>query len=84
MNTWDSQLIRMAFQCRSPLEQQRINLVIEVMFNKGIIQLSKSAWVLEPHLVRTNNGSYHLYINFRPLNQVTIHDRYPDTLAHLI
>mgnify|MGYP000226312143 FL=1 len=47
------------------------------MLNKDIIELSSSDWVLEPHLVRKDNGTFLFCIDFHPLNKITKHDMYP-------
>ncbi len=47
------------------------------MLHNNIIKPSESDWVSEPHLVRKDDGSYRFCIDFRLLNQVTVHDRYP-------
>ena len=62
---------------RSPLENDRINQAIQDMLVKGIITPSHSEWVSEPHLVKKDDGTYCFCIDFRPLNRVTTHDKYP-------
>ena len=47
------------------------------MLQKGIIEPTKINWVSEPHLVKKDDGNYRFCIDFRELNKVTIHDRYP-------
>ena len=47
------------------------------MLKKGIISPSHSDWVSEPHMVKKDDGTYWFCVDFRKLNQVTIHDLYP-------
>ena len=79
INTGDAQPIRMASRRRSPLEHDRINRAVQDMLHNNIIKPSESDWVSEPHLVRKDDGSYRFCIDFRLLNQVTVHDRLPTT-----
>ena len=67
----------MASRRRSPLETALIDDVVEDMLAKWVIIPSHSDWVSEPHLVRKDDGTYKFCIDFRPLNKITIHDRYP-------
>ena len=75
-------------RCRSPLDHERIDNTVKTMLQQGIITPSKSEWILEPHTVRKGDDSYHFCVDFRQLNHVTTHDRYPlprinDLLDHL-
>ena len=67
----------MASRRRSPLEQQQIQAAVHDMLQRGIIEPSNSAWVSEPHLVRKEDGSFRFCIDFRQLNKVIVHDKYP-------
>ena len=67
----------MATRRRSPLDHQRITTAIQDMVEKDIIELSTSEWVSEPHLVRKEDGSFRFCIDFRQLNKVMKHGRYP-------
>ena len=75
--TTDSPPVRMAARRRSPLDHQRINTAVQEMLQKDIIEPSSSEWVSEPHLVRKDDGTFRFCIDFRLLNKITKHDRYP-------
>ena len=75
--TTDAPPVRMATRRRSPLDHQRIATAVQDMLEKDIIEPSTSEWVSEPHLVRKEDGSFRFCIDFRQLNKVTKHDRYP-------
>ena len=75
--TGDAPPVYMAHRRRSPLEQERINKAVREMLGQGIIRHSSSEWVSEPHLVRKDDGSYRFCVDFRPLNKITVHDKYP-------
>jgi hypothetical protein len=77
INTGAAQPVYMATRRRSPLEHDRINQAVQEMLDKGIVEPSSSEWVSEPHLVKKDDGTYRFCVDFRPLNRITVHDRYP-------
>ena len=59
------------------LDHARIDQTMNEIFQKGIISPSRSEWVSEPHMVKEDDGTYWFCVDFRKLNQVTIHDLDP-------
>ena len=77
IRTGDVSPMHMATRRTPPLDHDRINAAVTDMLTKVIIIPSTSDWVSEPHLVKKDDGTFRFYIDFRPLNKVTIHDLYP-------
>jgi hypothetical protein len=75
--TGTAQPIYMTTRHRSPLEHDHINQAVQEMLDKGIVEPSSSEWVSESHLVKKDDDTYRFYVDFRPLNRITVHDRYP-------
>ena len=80
--TADSTPVRTTPRQRSPLDNHRINQVVQDMLEKDIIESSSSDWISEPHLVRKDDGTFRFCIDFRPLNKITKHDLYPLPRIH--
>ena len=75
--TGNARPINAAPRRRSPLDHERIDNAVKTMLQQGIITPSKSEWISEPHMVKKGDGSYRFCVDFRQLNHVTTHDRYP-------
>lgn len=54
-----------------------IELQVEMMLQKGLIQLSTSPFSSPVLLVRKNDGSWRFYVDYQALNTLTVHDRFP-------
>lgn len=57
--------------------QEQINADIEKNLNAGIIRESKSPWNSRLIPVTKPDGSLRLCVDYRPLNSVTVKDKYP-------
>lgn len=58
-------------------EQQVIAKEVEKMLKDGVIRPSCSNYSLQPVLVMKKTGDWRFCIDFRPLNRITIADKYP-------
>jgi hypothetical protein len=77
INTGASQPVYKATQRRSPLEHDCVNQAVQEMLDKAIVEPSSSEWASKPHLVKEDDGTYCFCVDFRPLNRITVHNRYP-------
>ena len=50
---------------------------IQDLLNRGFIRPSKSSWCSPVVIVRKKSGDMHLCVDFRSLNNKTLHDRHP-------
>ena len=58
----------MATRLCSLLNHDHIDSALTDMLANGIIIPSINDWVLEPHLVKKDDNTFHFYIDLRPLN----------------
>ena len=77
INTGNTTPIETTTRQYSPLDHARIDQALNEMLQKGIISPSHSDWVSKPHTVKKDDGIHRFYVDFRKLNEVTIHDLYP-------
>jgi predicted transcriptional regulator len=61
----------------SEREREFIAREIQMLLSLGIIQASTSPWISAPVVVRKQDDTLRLCIDFRPLNKVTVADPYP-------
>lgn len=61
----------------STIQKNMVDQLIDEMLNQGIIQHSTSTFVSPIVLVRKNDGTWRLCVDYRRLNQSTIKDRFP-------
>ena len=61
----------------APAELRELKAQLEELLSKGFIRLSISIWGVPVLLVKKKDGSLRLCIDYRQLNRVTIHNRYP-------
>lgn len=62
---------------RSPKERAALSRIVDELLQQQVIQPSTSAWCSPPVLVKKNDGSYRLCINYKKLNSITRKDKYP-------
>lgn len=66
----------------APEKLKYVKQEFEELLAQGIISPSKSPWASPIHLVKKPNGSYRICGDFRGVNSVTLHDRYPIPHIH--
>ncbi|KAA8491006.1 Transposon Ty3-I Gag-Pol polyprotein [Porphyridium purpureum] len=62
---------------RSEAENEAERSLVEALVAKGVLQPSTSECAAANVLIRKPDGSYRMTTDFRPLNAITIKDRYP-------
>ena len=58
-------------------EMKKLKLQLKDLLDKGFIQLSISLWGTSILFVKKKDGFLKMYIDYRQLNEVTIHNKYP-------
>ena len=61
----------------APMEMLELKKQIQELEDLGFIWPSTSSWGAPMLLVKNNDGSIWLYIDYRELNKVTIKNKYP-------
>ncbi|GJY53858.1 putative reverse transcriptase domain-containing protein [Tanacetum coccineum] len=61
----------------APSEMQELSEQLQELQAKGFIRPSHSLWVAPVLFVKKKDGSFHMCIDYRELNKITIKNRYP-------
>jgi hypothetical protein len=61
----------------APKELAEIKRQLEELLNKGFIRPSSSPWGCPAILVKKKDGTLRMCVDYRPLNAVTIKNKYP-------
>ncbi|GKE99642.1 putative reverse transcriptase domain-containing protein, partial [Tanacetum coccineum] len=61
----------------APSEMQELSRQIQELQDKGFIRPSHSPWGAPVLFVKKKDGSFHMCIDYRELNKITIKNRYP-------
>ncbi|KAI3776203.1 hypothetical protein L1987_45975 [Smallanthus sonchifolius] len=61
----------------APFEMQELASQLQELSDKGFIRPSHSPWGAPVLLVKKKDGSFHMCIDYRELNKLTIKNRYP-------
>lgn len=61
----------------APIEFKELKGQLQKPLDKGFIGPSVSPWGAPMLFVKRNNGTTRLYIDYRKLNKVTVHNKYP-------
>ncbi|KAD3641214.1 hypothetical protein E3N88_30438 [Mikania micrantha] len=61
----------------APTEMQELSNQLQELLDKGFIRPSFSPWGAPVLFVKKKDGSFHMCIDYRELNKVTIKNRYP-------
>nr|GEY64010.1 hypothetical protein [Tanacetum cinerariifolium] len=61
----------------APLEMKELAKQLQVLSDKGFIRPSSSPWVPPMLFVKKKDGLFHMCIDYRELNKLTIKHRYP-------
>jgi hypothetical protein len=61
----------------SPLELKELKIQLQGLLDKGYIHLSISPWGCSTLFVKKKDKELHLCVNYRPLNAVTIKNKFP-------
>ena len=61
----------------APVELKELKMQLQEMLDKGFIRPSVSPWGASVLLVKKNDGSMRLCIDYRELNKRTVKNRYP-------
>jgi hypothetical protein len=65
----------------SPMEMKELKIQLQEFLDKGYICPSTSPWGCSVLFVKTKDEELHLCVDYRPLNAVTIKNKYP--LSHI-
>jgi hypothetical protein len=60
-----------------PNELAKLKIQLQNLLDKGFIHLSASSWGCPALFVKKKDNSLRLYVDYRPLNAVTIKNKYP-------
>jgi len=77
----NSRPIRQALRRHSIAHLEEIDRQVAEMVRHDIVELAASPWAANVVMVRKENGSLRLYVDYRSLNRVTYGDSYP--LPHI-
>lgn len=61
----------------SPILQKNIDVELDDMLRRGIVERSNSPWASPILLVKKKDGSYRFCVDYRKLNSCTVRDSYP-------
>jgi hypothetical protein len=61
----------------SPMEMKELKIQLQGLLDKRYIRLSTSPWGCSALLVEKKDKKLRLYVDYRPLNAVTIKNKYP-------
>ncbi|KAD2393409.1 hypothetical protein E3N88_40386 [Mikania micrantha] len=61
----------------APIEMQELSNKLQELLDKGFIRPSFSSWGAPILFVKKKDGSFHMCIDYRELNKMTIKNRYP-------
>jgi hypothetical protein len=61
----------------TPNELAELKVQLNELLDKGYIRLSSSPWGCPTLFVKKKDQSLRLYVNYRPLNTVTVKNKYP-------
>src|SRR5207249_2299908 len=77
INTGNASPIAVKMRRFSPTELLILREGVEKLENAGIIEKTVSPWNSNPVIVTKKNGEKRICINYKPLNKVTVADKYP-------
>ena len=60
-----------------PNELAELKVQLQGILEKGLIQPSSSPWGCPTLFVKKNNKSLHMWVDYQPLNIVTVKNKYP-------
>ena len=60
---------------RPPQHEEEIERQVDELLKKGKVQESTRAFGHNPELTRNKEGSWRMYINFKPLNTITVKEQ---------
>ncbi|GJR95186.1 putative reverse transcriptase domain-containing protein [Tanacetum coccineum] len=69
--------VAMSPYCLAPSEMQELSRQIQELQDMGFIRPSHSPWGAPMLFVKKKDGSFHMCIDYRELNKITIKNRYP-------
>lgn len=81
INTGDAAPVRVKARFQSPTQRAAIRLEVEKLKKEGWIRPSCSPWAAPALIVKKQDGTNRLVIDYRQLNLVTVPDRHP--LPHM-
>ena len=62
---------------RPPQHEEEIERQVDILLKKGKVQESSSAFGHNPVLVKKKDGRWRMCVNFKPLNAITIKQKFP-------
>jgi hypothetical protein len=65
----------------TPKELAKLKIQLKELLDKGYIHLSSSPWSCQALFVNKNDQSLRLCVDYRPLNAITVKNKYP--LPHI-
>jgi hypothetical protein len=68
----------------APKELAELKTQLQDLLNKGFIRSSSSPWGCPASFVKKKDQTLQLCVDYRPLNEVTIKNKYPLLLIHLL
>jgi hypothetical protein len=68
----------------SPKELAELKIQLKEMFDKGYIHLSSSPWGCLALFVKKKDQSLRLCVDYRPLNVITVKNKYPLPLINIL
>jgi len=77
INMQDHEPIKISAQCYSPTDLAIIKTFVDENLKNGVISESDSSWSFPIVIATKADGSPHICIDYRALNEITIKDAYP-------